>query len=88
MRAEEPRRATGDRLGADALDLLAEVLFPRLDELVSERIESLGPQADGPSDDGWLQVSEVAERKPGSFAKRCNWRAGPMCSRLRTTASR
>ncbi len=55
---------------------------------MSERIESLGLQADGPSDDGWLQVSEVAERKPGSFAKRCNWRAGPMCSRLRTTASR
>jgi len=28
VRAEEPRRATGDRLGADALDVLAEVLFP------------------------------------------------------------
>lgn len=50
------------RAGADVLDLLAEAVLLRLDTMLGERAESLGPQVADRPEPGWLRVSEVAKR--------------------------
>lgn len=49
------------RSGAEVLDVLAEAVLLRLDQVLADRVESLGARANSP-EPGWLRVSEVARR--------------------------
>ena len=56
-------RPPGGSDRTDVLDLLAEAVLLRLDEVLGERGESLGAHAARPPDEpAWLRVSEVARR--------------------------
>lgn len=58
----DPERPARDGTASDVLELLAEALLGRVEQLVNERIDGLAvSQAPESADERWLRVSEVAE---------------------------
>lgn len=63
MSNADPGRPARDGTASDALELLAEALLGRVEQLIGERIDGLAASgAPEPADERWLRVSEVAER--------------------------